>query len=180
MDLQKRGSSSTEERKSLFDLAFKHFSFQDKVLLADREYIGVDWFKYLVDNGIDFVIRSRDYSYFSLIDATSPSKTVEDMIKKVMSSNKSNKALRKAFKLEEDGAAMWIVIAKNPHPQGKEELMILITSIDQSIYNTVRDYLKRWKIEHCFRQLKSNGFDLKVINLGSNSPYLHRISRRRP
>lgn len=166
-DLAKKGSSSTQERITLFDLALEHFSLAGKVLLADREYIGVDWFNYLLDKQIDFVIRSRDYSYFSLIDSGSEGLSVEGMIAKVMRSKKANKALKKAFRLSPDGAKLWIVVAKNPCPEGKEEFMILITSLDQKVYATVADYLKRWKIEHCFGQLKSNGFDLEVINLGS-------------
>lgn len=167
IDLAKRGSSSTEERSSLFDLAFKYYSLSGKILLADREYIGADWFKYLIGKGIDFVIRSRDYSYFSIIDENSQGKSVEKMIEKIKHSKKNNKALRKSFRLEKDGAIFWIVVAKNPCPEAKEDFMILITSIDQSVYRTVADYLKRWKIEHCFRQFKSNGFDLEVINLGN-------------
>ena len=168
-DLAKKGSSSTEERITLFDLALEHFKLAGKVLLADREYIGADWFNYLLDKQIDFVIRSRDYSYFSLIDAASPQQglPVEGMIAGVMRSKKANKALKKAFRLRPDGPKLWIVVAKNPCPEGKEGFMILITSLDQKVYATVADYLKRWKIEHCFRQLKSNGFDLEAINLGS-------------
>lgn len=166
-DLAKQGSSSIAERISLFDRALKYFVLQGKVLLADREYIGIDWFNYLIDKQIDFVIRSRDYSYFALIDEFSSGKTVEEMVAKVMRSSKPNKAISKAFRLSDGGPTLWIVVAKNPHPQGKEDFMILITSLDQSAYATVADYLKRWKIEHCFRQLKSNGFDLEKMNLGN-------------
>jgi hypothetical protein len=166
-DLAKQGSSSIAERITLFDRALKYFVLRGKVLLADREYIGIEWFNYLIDKQIDFVIRSRDYSYFALIDEFSSGRTVEEMIAKAMRSRKANKAVSKAFRLSEDGPTLWIVVAKNPHPEGKEDFMILITSLDQNAYTTVADYLKRWKIEHCFRQLKSNGFDLEKMNLGS-------------
>lgn len=172
MDLAKQGSSSTAERISLFDQALKYFVLQGKVLLADREYIGVDWFNYLISKKIDFVIRSRNYSYFALIDKFSTGKTVEEMIAKAMRSRKANKAVSKSFRLSDEGPTLWVVVAKNPYPEGKEDFMILITSLEQNAYHTVADYLKRWKIEHCFRQLKSNGFDLEKMNLGS-------IKRRR-
>lgn len=166
-DLAKQGSSSVAERITLFDRALKHFVLRGKVLLADREYIGVEWFNYLISKKIDFVIRSRDYSYFALIDEFSSGRTVEEMIAKALRSRKANKAVSKAFQLSQDGPTLWIVVAKNPYPEGKEDFMILITSLDQNAYTTVEDYLKRWKIEHCFRQLKSNGFDLEKMNLGS-------------
>lgn len=167
IDLAKRGASSTEERQTLFDAAIKHFKLKGKILLADREYIGKEWFNYLIDNGIDFIIRSRDYAYFEFIDQNSSGLSVEDMIAKVLGSKVSNKALQKSFQLNPGGVTLWIVVARNPHPDGKEEFMILITSLKQSVYVTVADYLKRWKIEHCFKQLKSNGFDLEKLNLGS-------------
>ena len=91
-DLAKQGSSSIAERISLFDRALKYFVLRGKILLADREYIGVEWFNYLVCKQIEFVIRSRDYSYFSLIDEFSTGKTVEEMIAKVLRSRKANKA----------------------------------------------------------------------------------------
>jgi len=107
-----------------------------------------------------------------LIDKFSTGKTVEEMIAKAMRSRKANKAVSKSFRLSDEGPTLWVVVAKNPYPEGKEDFMILITSLEQNAYHTVADYLKRWKIEHCFRQLKSNGFDLEKMNLGS-------IKRRR-
>ena len=169
IDLAKRGSSSYAERVELFTQASKHFNLEGKTLLADREYIGAEWFKFLIDSKIDFVIRSRDQSYFGLIDRTSPrgSRSVEATIDKVLRSKKPAKALRLAFTLE-DGTQLWAVIAKNPHPEAREDFMILLTNRGQDDpYRVVLAYRKRWKIEHCFRQLKSNGFELEHFNLAT-------------
>ena len=170
IDLAKQGSSGYRERVQLFKQAFKHFNLAGKTLLADREYIGTQWFKFLVDNDLDFVIRSRDQAYFELIDGTSPenAKPVEELIDKVLRSKKAAKAIRVSFVLE-DGTRLWAVIAKNPHPEAREDFMILITSLDQGAYATVVAYRKRWKIEHCFRQLKSNGFQLERFNVATQA-----------
>ncbi len=51
-DQQKKGTSSIEERKQLFGKAMKHYNFQGKILIADRDgvarrYIGEEWFSFL-------------------------------------------------------------------------------------------------------------------------------------
>ena len=43
--------------------------------------------------------------------------------------------------------------------------MILLTNRDESPYQTVKHYVKRWKIETCFKHLKSIGFDLEAMRV---------------
>ena len=38
-------------------------NLKGKVLVADREYMGSDWFKAIIDNGLDIVIRLREGNY---------------------------------------------------------------------------------------------------------------------
>lgn len=164
LDLQKKGASGFDERKELFDLAFEHFDLVGKTLLADREYIGNDWFNYLINKGLNFVIRSKDYAYFNQIERTAKM-SVEQMIAKVLRSKIPNKAIAQSCKI--GGLDMRIIVAKNPNPKAKEAYIILLTTLENSPYQIVLMYLVRWKIEHCFKQLKSNGFNLESINLGT-------------
>jgi len=46
----------------------KYFDLKGMTLLADPEYVGVEWFKFLVDNKIEFVIRLRFGDYYNAID----------------------------------------------------------------------------------------------------------------
>jgi hypothetical protein len=41
MDLEKQGISSTKERISFMKRVFRSFNLTNKILIADREYIGV-------------------------------------------------------------------------------------------------------------------------------------------
>jgi len=77
-DLRKKGVSNQKERKRLIKKAMKYFNLEGKTLLADREYIGTDWFKFLVANEIDFNIRLRVKNYKKAIDA-SPGKSYEEL-----------------------------------------------------------------------------------------------------
>src|SRR6266498_1746898 len=56
--LEKGGGSSTQERKELLQKAINLLG-REKIaaLLCDREFIGVYWFKYLIDQKIEFHIR---------------------------------------------------------------------------------------------------------------------------
>ncbi len=57
----KRGNSNTDERVALLDWFISLFGVKKiKCLFADREFIGVKWFGYLLDKGIHFCIRIKD------------------------------------------------------------------------------------------------------------------------
>ena len=68
IDLAKHGTSNFKERRALLKKAMKPFNLKDKPLLADYEYIGTEWVKFLTDHEIDFVIRLRHKTYKALID----------------------------------------------------------------------------------------------------------------
>jgi len=162
LDLHKHGTSNFKERKRLFNKAMRHFKLDEKILIADREYIGKEWFKFLIDKGINFVIRSKTNAYKADVDAAT-GKTLSAMVKKVMRSRIPHKAVRKAFFL--NGMKLYIVVVKNPKKNAKEPYLLLITNMDKPAVTIAHIYPIRWKIEHCFKHLKSNGFCLETINL---------------
>lgn len=58
--LPKDGCSSTEERLAIFDCFFVLAPLERiDYILADREFIGQEWFTFLQRGGIDFRIRIR-------------------------------------------------------------------------------------------------------------------------
>jgi hypothetical protein len=60
VELSKKENSNTDERKKLLDDLFAaHPSLQIASLTADREFIGKQWIKYLVDHNIPFFIRIK-------------------------------------------------------------------------------------------------------------------------
>ena len=162
VNLQKHGISSIKERKQLFKRAFRSFNLKDKTLIADREYLGVDWFKFLIDNKLDFLIRLKKNTYHEAINAAA-GKTVEQLIQKVKRSKIPHKSVGKAFEL--NGMKLRFVVSKNPDKSAKESVLFLITNLEKSAPAIANIYRLRWKIEHCFKQLKSNGFDLEAMNV---------------
>lgn len=71
IQLNKRGNSNIEDRKTLItglmDLLKKFDkTVKGSILLADREFIGQQWFEYLLSENLSFVIRLREKMYFQL------------------------------------------------------------------------------------------------------------------
>jgi Transposase DDE domain len=59
--LEGRGNSSTEMRIALIERYLARFPASTiRLLLADREFIGADWMKFLNDTNIPFAIRLRE------------------------------------------------------------------------------------------------------------------------
>lgn len=56
------------------------------------------------------------------------------------------------------------VMIKNPKCDPKEPYIYFISDM-QDAKAIANHYLKRWKIECCFKHLKSNGFNIEDINL---------------
>ena len=161
-DLKKKGNSNQKERKRLIRKAKKYFNLEGKILLADREYIGSDWFKFLLENKIDFVIRLRSKNYKTAVN-DGRGKTYEELEAKVLRSKKQSKVLGKKIKLE--GMDLYFVLVKNPNPSSKDKVIYLLSNLSESASSIAARYPIRWKIESCFKHLKSNGFDLEKLNL---------------
>lgn len=161
-DLSKLGISSIKERRTMFRGVFKFFNLEGKILLADREYIGIDWFKYLTANKLNFIIRLRNKNYQQYVD-DAPGKSYQQLINKVLRSKLAHKAVGKPIQI--DGITYMFTVTKYLDTKGKVALLFLLSSLQQKPYAIAASYRLRWKIECCFKHLKSNGFDLQKINL---------------
>lgn len=162
VNLRKQGTSNFKERRSLMKKALRFYSLSGKILLGDREYIGIDWFKFLIDCNLHFVIRLRYKAYKSLFDK-GEGLDYEKLIAKVKRSKIPHKTIKKQVKINEQ--TYFFIFCKNPERNAKEPVLFLITSLDEPKYVSAVRYGVRWKIEHCFKNLKSNGFDLECMNL---------------
>ena len=157
-DLNKKGHSSEKERQAFIEKAAQLFNLKGKVLLADREYTGQKWFTFLHGQGIDFVIRLPRECYKH--DTVTSYRGLK------------RKALRRK-------RAVWtwvnwpdcrlkLVICRNREPghdlrKKDEPIFYWLTSLD-NVHTAADLYCKRWRIEQCFKALKSNGFNLEAMS----------------
>ena len=169
-ELDKKGHSNFKERKQVIREACKTLNLAGLILLADREYIGKQWFNYLRNKKIGFIIRLKAKTYCSEINEASERAKAEEIFQKARYSKLVHmasfrkyrkKGVGKRFRLY--GKSYTFVIVKNPKDDPKEPLLYFISTLKDKV-EIVKTYPIRWTIECCFKHLKSNGFDLEAMN----------------
>jgi hypothetical protein len=149
--LDKRGNSSFAERQALLDrlcsLLDQHQLKQVHYLVADREFIGVDWLSYLKSLDLTFVIRIKSNVLMRKMGKIN-SVRVGDYFNCCQF-----KALRKKRILF--GHQLYVGGQK----AGTKERLILISN--RPIAKAKRLYKERWAIEVFFAACKRRGFNLE-------------------
>jgi hypothetical protein len=161
LELGRLGISSQWHRKLLLRLALRVLDLRGKALLADREYIGQEWFETLRQAGIDPVIRLRKSNYQEQVEqAGRPLAKLESKAR-----SRVGRVVWQDFWLE-GGAYRYVLVAYRDR-SGKVELLRLVTTLSPA--KAVEHYGHRYRIESMFRHLKSNGFDLESLHV--QKPY---------
>jgi hypothetical protein len=104
-------------------MALLLFDLSGKTLLADREYIGSEWFKELTKAGIDFVIRLMEKNYQQEI--TLDGKYMDKLGKKAKAH--IGRVVWQEFELE--GETYLFVLKSIRTRTGKVELLRLLTTL---------------------------------------------------
>jgi len=145
MNLKKLGVSNTRERKQLLKKVRRRFCLAGKTLIADREYIGKEWFKSLIDSNLEFVIRLRHKAYQEVINEAE-GKSYAKLRQKVMASKIAKKAIRKQIYL--DGMLLYFVIFKGESRSRLLMAMIVfayVLSIHEGLKTYKKTYVKEYK-----------------------------------
>jgi hypothetical protein len=152
VELDKRGNSNTQERTQLLDKFIAEFG-HDKIdyLLADREFIGKDWFNYLSDSNIKFVVRIKANMLieFSGINAKAG---------KLFKAVKSGDMLTYSVTIEE--AKLMLQVTRS-----KDNELVIVVSNDFATIGLLGVYAKRWRIECLFASIKSKGFNFEDTHI---------------
>lgn len=150
--LDKKGTSSTDERIKLFELLFQIIpKEQIECILGDREFIGQEWFQWLIDQKIKFIIRLKE----NFIVEVNGKKT---WLAVLFSELAKDQELYKEVLLW--GIPLTLVAKR----LSDNSLLILASNY---VHHTqlCEVYRKRWAIEICFKNLKSNGFNLESTHM---------------
>jgi hypothetical protein len=127
----------------------------DKIIIADREFIGNNWFTFFNEYSIRFIIRIRENMYKKeLLEG----KVYEELRKKAIIEGYAKAHIKindKMYRIE-----FW----KNSHSANKEEPVIFLLTNILNKNKVGRKYSTRWRIEYCFKHLKTNGFDLEDMS----------------
>lgn len=159
-DIEKAGHSSQEERIAYLKAAMERYDLRGMVLLADREYIGREWFGELKEQGLYFVIRVKEGIYHEEVNGE---KGLSWSVMKARALKKG-KGKKISKKIILNKIPMHYIILKNPRPNADDELIFLLSNWT-SATQAARMYEIRWQIEVCFKHLKSNGLNLEDMNV---------------
>ena len=154
MLLPKKGNSNTKERIQLIDQFLHVFgSHKVKYLTGDREFIGKQWFDYLMKHQIQFRLRIKKNMMISRSNGhLSPAK---NFFRSLSLSTECQLVDRRLV----CGHLLWVTGMRLP----SGDYLIVVTPDHSS--QVLSDYAKRWKIEVLFASLKSRGFNFEDVNL---------------
>lgn len=157
--LDKRGNSNTKERIDLLEAFIKIFG-QEKIkyLLADREFVGEEWFKYLKKRKISFYIRVRENFYLQ---------DFNDKVRVKFLFDRPTPGVYRDGKI--CGVNLNIVgrrLSKSERKEANEELLIVVTNETVSDpYEVLKIYKQRWEIETLFRAYKKKTFNMEDTHM---------------
>lgn len=149
--LSHRGNSHTKQRINLMEMLSIIVPLNRiKVLLADREFIGTEWFKYLFTNNVPFCIRIKENMLVN-------KKNCDEKIKLKKLFQGLEFAQTREIQQVISGFPLRILATRIE----TGELLILATyGIDDEV-NIFDLYSLRWSIETMFKSLKSSGFNFE-------------------
>jgi hypothetical protein len=145
----KSGNSSTTDRKAILGKCIRLLGqARIGIVIADREFVGHQWLKYLKDKGIAFCVRLPKHHLIERLDGR---------VQQPEASAKEQPLYLKDCLVD----GVWGQV----YLQGlaKGELLYLFGSMEARHLGRV--YRRRWGIEACFQSLKSRGFDLETTHL---------------
>jgi len=166
-DLEKKGNSNSKERLSLVDQLLKWWSYSEVGLpelyiAGDREFIGYSWLRGLEKRGISFVMRIRANSKIQLWHRGK----IKDrkLGLKIIHRYLSWTGMDNVQAVLKSDYIVKLSVFENDSPRGKAEFIYIMTNMEDIPKASVL-YRKRYKIEVCFKHLKSSGFNLEDLQI---------------
>lgn len=157
--LDKRGNSNCGERIGIMERFIRLFGRESVAcLVADREFVGERWVKWLNDMGIEYHLRVRE-NFWIEDPRTGERKRARSMF--IHLKDRQELALRRIYRIK--GQLCYLSGARLKNTDGIPELQIIISFSRPEL--AVSRYKERWQIETCFRGMKTSGFNIEDTHL---------------
>ena len=170
-ELGYKGNSNWEQQIDLIDKLIGYWRLSNRPLpkfciKADREFIKGNWIVALQKREINYVIRIKENLRYPMWKNGSMSYKQVNLA--------TYRRYMKRYKVDKlelvvagEVIANLVVIpngTKQANVKDKDRFVYLLTNLDD-LDLAAQQYRLRWKIECCFKHLKSNGFCLENMNL---------------
>jgi len=151
--LNLEGNSCAEDRIDLLKRIVERLGISRiGVLLADREFIGTQWFLFLIEQKIPFIIRVKQNS---MVEIGESGKLPIGRLRKWLS---RKKVVNHPINLW--GLSLYVSIEKR---KGAKEQMIVVSQF--KFEDPLEMYRRRWEIETMFGCLKTRGFRMEDTHI---------------
>ena len=174
--LNKRGNSNFQERALLVNRFLRWWKksgqqIKEMVMVADREFIGVEWITYLRLIELHFVVRLKENMYFELCkqNITKKKRQLRSYARKIEQQGIYT------IRIMLQGKEYTIIMTKNFKYDPKEPYIFFLSDLENA-KDILKYYTQRWKIECCFRHLKTNGFNLEDMNLKNDNKIMLMVA----
>ena len=153
--LDREGNSSVKDRTTLLKRVVKRFGIDRiEAFVADREFVGKEWFDFLSEQNIPFVIRVKKNFLAEGICSDSP-RPLETLCKQVDQNRKLEN-----FPVRLWGRELYISVKR-----GKRSKDPIIVASNREFKKPLAIYKRRWEIEILFGCLKKRGFRMEDTRL---------------
>jgi transposase len=151
--LNLEGNSCAEDRIDLLKRVVERLGINRiEALLADREFIGTQWFLFLLEQKIPFIIRVKQNS---MVEIGENGKLPIGRLRKRLSQKKVMNHLVNLWSL-----SLYASIEKR---KGAKEQMIVVSNF--KFEDPLGMYRRRWEIETMFGCLKTRGFRMEDTHI---------------
>lgn len=155
INLARAGNSKTSERSDALERAIDLIGKKRiKYVLADREFVGSEWFDWLISSSIRFLIRIKKDTLVTR-KGFCYDIPVSSLFKRLKPGKK--KSLKELIKIKNQ----FVYLSASKNLEG--ELLIVATS--KYTRKVLAIYKRRWEIETLFGCLKTRGFCLEETKL---------------
>lgn len=151
LDLE--GNSCADDRIDLMKRVLGRLGIgRIEVLLADREFIGTEWFSFLIEQKIPFIIRVKQNC---VVEIEEGGKLPIGRLRKWLSQKKVVN-----YPINLWGLSLYVSIERR---KGAKEQMIVVSNF--KFEDPLRMYRRRWEIETMFGCLKTRGFRMEDTHI---------------
>lgn len=156
INLKKPGTSNTTERMfALVKVLNQIGKHRIQWFVADREFIGCEWLKWLTEQQINFSIRVKENFLVKRDGSEEIKVNITSLFRRLK--KKRRKYLKQKYWLKD--IPVYLSASRSP----KGELLVVATrKYDRQ---SLAMYKKRWEIENMFGCMKSRGFNLEETHL---------------